>query len=266
MGVENAIRAVAIPGVANEVIAAWHTSAELLHQQGVTNNKRKAMLIGQCALESARFSARFENLNYSASALWGMFGKYFDSEAETQTFALKPQKIANRIYSNRMGNGDEASGDGYRFRGRGYLQLTGKSNYRRYGNLLGIDLIAEPDLVAAPEISWQVAALYCANRSKQGKNLFQWADAGDTRMVTRGINGGTHGLADRISKTEAALSALQGKLITAQKQQLLAANGFTPGPIDGLPGNKTRSATKAAEAKFGIAPPELWSKLAALLN
>ena len=161
-----------------------------------------------------------------------------------------------------MGNGDEASGDGFRYRGRGYLQLTGKSNYLKYGKLLNLDLITNPDLVADPVVSWQIAALYCATRKREGRNLFEWADAGDTRMVTRGINGGTHGLTDRINKTEAALSALHGKITTAEKQRLLAANGFNPGPIDGLPGSKTTRATQAAQAKFGIAPPDLWTKLA----
>ncbi len=266
MSVDKAIKAVAKKGIAKEVIGAWREAEKMLRAQGVTNNKREAMLIGQCAHESAQFTARFENLNYSASALLALFGKYFSGEAGANQFARKPQKIANRIYGNRMGNSDEASGEGYLYRGRGYLQLTGKSNYQKYGNLLGLDLIANPDLVADPVASWQIAALYCANRTKHGKNLFEWADSGDTLMVTKGINGGTHGLTDRINKTNAALSALQGKITTAEKQHLLAANGFNPGPIDGLPGSKTTKATKAAIEKFNIEPPELWVKLAKLAN
>lgn len=262
MSIERAIKAVARKGVVQEVISAWYDAEDMLRQQGVTNNRRRAMLIGQCAHESGQFASRFENLNYSSGALWSVFRKYFKNEAETERFARKPKQIANRVYSNRMGNGDESSGDGYRYRGRGYLQLTGKSNYLKYGKLLDIDLITNPDLVADPVVSWQVAALYCATRKREGRNLFEWADALDTRMVTRGINGGTHGLTDRINKTEAALSALQGKITTAEKQRLLAANGFNPGPIDGLSGSKTTRATRAAQAKFGIAPPDLWAKLA----
>lgn len=266
MSIDAAIRAVARKKVAGEVISAWRTAEPFLREWGITNNKRRAMLIGQCAHESGQFAARYENLNYSSSALWVVFKKHFKNAAETERFARKPELIANRVYSNRMGNGDESTGEGYLYRGRGYLQLTGKSNYNKFGKLLGIDLLNEPDQVAEPVVSLQVAALYCASRKRNGKTLLEWADEDDVRMVTRGINGGTHGLADRINKTEAALSALGKKVTTAEKQRLLVANGFDPGPIDGLPGPKTTSATALAKKQFGISPPELWQALARKAN
>ena len=241
--------------------AAWMAKEPELVALGINNNKRRAMLIGQCGHESARFRSRFENLNYSASALWQLFSKYFKNEAECEVYQRKPEMIANRIYGGRMGNGAEASGEGYRYRGRGYLQLTGKSNYTKFGNALGLDLVGDPDQAADPEVSWCIAAHYCATRIRSGKSLLEWADEGDTLMVTKGINGGTHGLSDRISQTETALSVLSGKLTVADKQGLLAAAGFEPGPIDGLMGSKTRSATNAAKAALGIGPPELWEKL-----
>ena len=219
------------------------------------------MLIGQCAHESAQFKARFENLNYSARALQAVFSKYFPNEAEAKRFARKPEAIANRVYGGRTGNGKEATGDGYLYRGRGYLQLTGKSNYRTYGNVLDIDLVNDPDLAAEPSISWRIAAHCCATRTRDGRTLLEWADDGDTLMVTRGINGGTHGLADRIAKTEAALSALAGKLSVAEQQRLLAGAGFDPGPIDGLSGKQTRRALQAAKKSLGLEPPELWERL-----
>lgn len=241
--------------------AAWAASEQALGAQGITNNKRRAMLIGQCSHESARFKSRFENLNYSAEALWKVFRKYFSSEAECRDFARKPERIANRVYGGRMGNGDESSGEGYLYRGRGYLQLTGKSNYKRYGKALGIDLVDNPDQAADPEISWRIAAHYCATRKVDGVTLLQWADVPNTEMVTLGINGGRHGLADRIAQTEAAMSVLSGKLTLADKQSLLAGAGFNPGPIDGLMGKKTRNATKAASQALGVVPPELWDRL-----
>jgi len=114
---------------------------------GITTNLRLPHFLAQCALESVRFTATVENLNYSAQGLLRTFPKYFKG-VDPAAYARNPQKIANRVYANRMGNGDEASGDGFKFRGRGYIQLTGKSNYSSFTQFIGDDCVADPDLVA----------------------------------------------------------------------------------------------------------------------
>ncbi len=265
MTIEAAIRAVArSQAVADTAVAAWMADSAKLEAMGVNNDPRRAMLIGQCAHESGRFARRVENLNYSADGLWNTFRRHFSSRAECDAFARKPEKIANRVYANRMGNGSEASGDGWRYRGRGYLQLTGKSNYRIFGDALGTDLVGNPDRAAEPDICWQIAANYCATRKRSGKTLLQWADVPDTTMVTRGINGGTNGLEDRVELTDRAMAALSGQISVAEQQRLLAHAGFDPGTIDGLMGPNTQKAIDAAKAKFGVSPPDLWDKLRAV--
>lgn len=114
---------------------------------GITSNLRLAHFLAQCALESAKFKATVENLNYSAQGLQNTFKKYFKG-VDVNAYARKPEKIANRVYANRMGNGDEASGDGFKFRGRGYIQLTGRNNYTSFSKFIGEDCVANPDLVA----------------------------------------------------------------------------------------------------------------------
>jgi len=114
---------------------------------GITSNLRLAHFLAQCALESAKFTATVENLNYSAKGLLKTFKKYF-KEGDVDGYAHNREKIANRVYANRMGNGNEASGDGFKFRGRGYIQLTGKDNYTSFSRFIGEDCVAKPDLVA----------------------------------------------------------------------------------------------------------------------
>ena len=125
MTIEAAIRAVArTKAVADLAVNAWLTDEDKLTANGINNNNRKAMLIGQCAHESGRFVHRFENLNYSADGLWRVFRRHFSSRAECNNYHRQPERIANRVYANRMDNGPETSGDGWKYRGRGYLQLT----------------------------------------------------------------------------------------------------------------------------------------------
>jgi len=120
---------------------------ETAQKFGITSNLRLAHFLAQCALESAEFTATVENLNYKAARLAAVFPKYFKGVDPAQ-YANKPEKIGNRVYANRMGNGDEASGDGFKFRGRGYIQLTGKNNYTSFSQFIGDDCVANPDLVA----------------------------------------------------------------------------------------------------------------------
>lgn len=157
---------------------------------------RLAHFLAQCGHESGGFRLTQENLNYSAKGLNGIFKKYFPTEAAAAAYARNPQKIANKVYSNRMGNGTEASGDGYKFRGRGYIQLTGKDNYTAFGKSIGEDMTANPDKVASTYALLSAAWFF----SKNG--LHKMADEGATDAVvtkiTKRVNGGTIGLADRI--------------------------------------------------------------------
>jgi putative chitinase len=163
---------------------------------GINTPLRLAHFLAQCGHESGGFRLTQENLNYSAKGLNGIFKKYFPTEAAAAPYNRNPQKIANKVYSNRMGNGTEASGDGYKFRGRGYIQLTGKDNYTAFGKSIGVDMTINPDLVASQYALLSAAWFFTKN------NLHKMADSGATDSVvtsiTKRVNGGTIGLADRI--------------------------------------------------------------------
>jgi putative chitinase len=163
---------------------------------GINNPLRLSHFLSQCGHESGNFRLTQENLNYSAKGLVGIFKKYFPTEAVATQYQRNPQKIANRVYASRMGNGDEASGDGFKFRGRGYIQLTGKTNYSAFDKTVEDDITANPDLVATKYPLLSAAWFW----SKNGLNTI--ADAGATDEVvtkaTKKVNGGTIGLADRI--------------------------------------------------------------------
>jgi len=163
---------------------------------GVNTALRLAHFLAQCGHESGGFKLSQENLNYSAAGLMGIFKKYFPSQALADEYARKPEKIANKVYGGRMGNGDEASGDGYKFRGRGYIQLTGKENYTSFDTTVDDDIVTNPDLVAT---KYQLAsAAWFWNKNK----LNEIADGGATdevvTKITKRVNGGTIGLPDRI--------------------------------------------------------------------
>ena len=157
---------------------------------------RAAGFLAQCGHESAGFTVLKENLNYSAEGLNKIFKKYFPTIESAQPYARNPEKIANKVYANRMSNGDEASGDGYKFRGRGYIQLTGKANYTLFGKAIGEDITANPDVVSG-KYALLSAAWFWSNNG-----LNKLADGGSTDTVvttiTKRVNGGTIGLADRI--------------------------------------------------------------------
>ena len=165
---------------------------------GLNSNIRLAHFLSQCAHESGNFKVFTENLNYSAKGLRSIFGKYFKDDASALAFERKPEKIANKVYSSRMGNGDEASGDGWKFRGRGYIQLTGKDNYTQFDKVVEDDILANPDLVATKYPLMSAAFFFERN------NLWKICDGGadkeDVIALTKRINGGTHGLEDRLTK------------------------------------------------------------------
>ena len=160
----------------------------------IKSNLRLAHFLAQCALESAGFTATVENLNYSAQRLLQIFPKYFKN-VDVNAYARNPQKIGSRVYANRMGNGDEASGDGFRYRGRGYIQLTGKNNYTSFTGFVGEDCVANPDLVAT---KYPLAsAAFFFNSNKIWTLCDQGANDATVTKVTKAVNGGTHGLAER---------------------------------------------------------------------
>ncbi len=193
---------------------------------GINTPQRAAAFVGQCAHESGNFTALSENLNYSAermAAIWPLRFAVQEPDPERpgktkpkkdaagknipNALALslhrKPELIASSVYANRMGNGPEASGDGWKYRGRGLIQLTGKDNYRLASDALSVDLVATPDLVTRPDMAALTAAWFW-NKN----NLNTLADAGNNELISKRINGGTHGMADRLQRTATALALL----------------------------------------------------------
>lgn len=172
---------------------------------------RQAAFLAQLGHESGGLAAVQENLNYSAEALQRVFKKYFPTPALAESYARQPQRIANRVYANRMGNGEEASGDGWRYRGRGPIQLTFKKNYEAAGKALGLDLVNDPNLVLDPRIGSLVAAWFWSTN-----NLNAYADKGDNKTVSKIVNTGNakapdaavNGLQHRTALYEAGKSAL----------------------------------------------------------
>ncbi len=154
---------------------------------------RLAHFLSQCSHESANFTVFKENLNYSASGLLKTFGKYFTAE-QANLYAHKPEKIANRVYANRMGNGNEASGDGYMYCGRGAIQTTGKDNYKSFDRLVSEDIMSQPALIGTKYQLMSAAFFFETNK------LWTICDEGPNAILklTKRINGGTNGLEDRI--------------------------------------------------------------------
>lgn len=167
----------------------------VLPNKEINTSLRLCHFLAQIIHESGHFKYKSENLNYSAKALRSVFGKYFKTDAIANEYARKPEKIANRVYANRMGNGDEASGDGWKYRGRGLIQLTGKCNYDACGKAIGLDLLGNPDLLTESAEASILAACWFWNKN----GLNQFADKDDITTITKRINGGTNGLEDRKS-------------------------------------------------------------------
>lgn len=164
---------------------------QVMEEFAITTPIRQAAFIAQTAHESIGFTALRENLNYSATALTATWPSRFPTDVAAQ-YARQPEKIANRAYANRLGNGDEGSGDGWRYRGRGIIQVTGKDNYRSCGATLGLDLVSSPELLEDITHAFRSGGWFWNNRS-----LNALADQGDFLGITKKINGGTNGLADR---------------------------------------------------------------------
>jgi putative chitinase len=182
----------------------WHEAlTQLLPDYEINTPKRVAAFIAQCAHESGGFKFLKENLNYKAESLVKVFPKYFKDIATAKAYEKQPAKIANKIYGGRMGNGDEASGDGYRYCGRGLIQLTGKDNYSWFAASLEISVEEAAEYLETFEGAAQSACWFWENN-----NLNSLADRGDILAMTKKINGGTIGLSDRIQHYNHALHVL----------------------------------------------------------
>lgn len=188
-----------------DILKLKNKISELLYSQiievapkfNITTNLRLAHFLSQCSHESGGFKITQENLNYSADGLKNIFPKYFPGNLN-ESYARNPQKIANKVYASRMGNGDENSGDGYKFRGRGYIQMTGKENYSKFSHFIGEDCVANPDLVSTKYPLASAAFFFNSN------NLWticdKGADEATVTAVTKRVNGGTIGLSERLKE------------------------------------------------------------------
>lgn len=190
-------------GCARDTADGWLPFLEsAMKAYSINTPQRVAAFLAQLAHESAGLTRVEENLNYSWQGLMKIWPMHFPTEQIAQKYHRKREAIANRAYANRMGNGPEASGDGYKYRGKGLIQLTGKNNHSRCGAAIGCDLVNEPELLFQPAIAAQSAGWFWHVNGLNGL-----ADSGDYKQITIRINGGTIGLADRIAKYEKALTA-----------------------------------------------------------
>lgn len=262
-----------------QYVSAILKSYGTMKKYGINTALRLAHFLGQGLIETGFLRYKAENLNYSADGLLRVFPKYFTPE-EAKKYARKPEKIANRVYANRMGNGDEASGDGWRYRGRGFFQLTGKNNYQRYGEMADIDLVKHPEVLEKDLTkSVKVAAAFF---SKTGLN--EYADQNDAAAVSRGVNRGdphsrykAHGEAERVVWTRKVLDVVRNpqRLVEAgvaahapsiaaglklgdegpvvrSMQEKLALLGYPVGIADGIFGQNTRRAVVAFQDEYGL--------------
>ena len=229
--------------------------------------KREAAFLAQVAHESAELNRFSENLNYGAPGLMATWPKRFPDLATATRYERNPEKLANFVYANRIGNGDEASGDGWRFRGRGPIQITGRENYDKYGRRLNVDLVQDPDKAATPEVGFRVAGLYW-----QENGLNELADAEMFETITKRINGKMIGLDDRLkyyarAKGVLGVPTFRGEVAPETERGVPLRPEFTRGvealeeeaPVSGqpkAPARKAKRATVKAKKKPAARKPK----------
>lgn len=192
--------------VGNSNVDEWYRAlTENIYFFEIDTEKRIAAFLAQTSHESMNYTRVIENLNYRWTSLRSVFPKYFPNDSLAKKYAHDQRAIANRVYANRMGNGPESSGDGWRYRGRGLIQLTGKYNYKKFGDSLGISLSEVPDFLETFDGAVISACWYWEN-----KDLNYYADNDDIKSITKLINGGYIGLEDRIRKYSNILEILEG--------------------------------------------------------
>jgi putative chitinase len=238
------------PRASDELTTAFaDQNAAVFGQYAITDGNRLDFFLAQIGLESSGLSVLEENLSYRADRLCAVWPNRFPTPDAAAACAANPEALANTVYANRMGNGDAASGDGYQFRGRGYIMLTGRDAYARVGAIAGLDLIAEPDLTCDPQHALTVACAFW-----QWKNANPVCDSGDFTAVNVAVNGGTIGLADRqawLAKVRRVLasppdtqSQPSPAQVAAVQRALLAAHYPEVGAADWLLGPHTIAAIK----------------------
>lgn len=205
----------------NKEIKAWHDAmVKILPKYEITSKIRIAAFLSQTGHESLDYTIMSENLNYSAKGLNTVFAKYFKNAGrDANLYARQPEKIANIVYANRLGNGDTASGDGWKYRGRGIIQLTGYSNYKAFADYIDKTVEETIQYVQTKEGALESAAWFWNSR-----NINKVADTGDVVAVTRLINGGTHGLTDRTKRYNNALKVLNSLNEVATEQNIIIKN------------------------------------------
>jgi putative chitinase len=190
----------ALADVFNETFDRW----------GIRTARQQAAFIGQCGHECGNFTKLEEGLSYAADRLMKIWPKRFPTMEVAQKYARNPKALANYVYANRMGNRDEASGDGWRFRGSGWLQLTGHDNFYHASKACGVDFVMNPDFVRTPKYAAMTAGWFWATH-----NCNELAERGDNLALTKKINGGTIGLDDRIHHTNLALAQFDASVVLA---------------------------------------------------
>lgn len=262
-----------MPKLADAKRAAFLPSLQsALNEFGVNTPKREAAFLAQIAHESGELNIFAENLNYGAKGLMATWPKRFPDPVKAQQYERNPQKIANYVYANRIGNGDEASGDGWRFRGRGPIQITGRDNYQKYGSRLNVDLINDPDKAATPEVGFRIAGLYWKENG-----LNELADAGMFETITKRINGALKGLEDRVkyytrAKQVLGVPATRSMGIPESERNIQLPPVFTRGteafeeemPVEQerKPGTRKTKRARAKSAKQKIAGTKASAKKA----
>ncbi|QAX96292.1 endolysin [Vibrio phage vB_VmeM-Yong XC32] len=262
---DNLVEALIACGASIEYAYSVMQFRKQIENQGINTVRRWAMLIGQCAHESGGFVRFEENLNYSWQTLMKVWPSRFKTKGQAKKYHRQKEKIANFVYGGRMGN--NAPGEGYLYRGRGPIQLTGKNNYIAAGTALGLELEEQPNvLINDAAIGLMAACWFLKTNKRNGKTALEWADEGATKVVTRIINGGQHGLPDRIAKTNRALGIMledssiykrpivrfndRGQSVR-EVQKYLRALGYLH-KVDGHYGKRTLTAIKAFQAKEGL--------------
>lgn len=254
-----------------------------IHAMGINTKERFASFIGNCAHESGNFSVLEENLNYSAERLCQVWPSRFKSRSKAKRCARNPKELAKAVYNGRMGN-RMGTDDGWTFRGRGFIQLTGRNNYTKIARATRHpQILTDPDILIEELIySWMTAARYFCDRKIKGTSLLEHADKGNHRLICKAINGGYHGLQDRIAITNYTLGILNGDEAHMRKtylrkgsrgvavrelQERLRRAGFKIYRIDGIFGKGTERQIKELQAGCGFTPdgivgPLTWEVLA----